>query len=405
LKKFKLSDVADIKLSNVDKKSKSEETPVTLANYVDVYKNWYISNDMMPTFMEATATAKEIEKFKLKKGQVAITKDSEKADDIGRATYIKDDFENTLLGYHTVLITPDEEMLNGSYLNYYFQTQNLRKYFEYNVSGSGQRVTLQLDSIKNIPLFLPDIVEQKNISKILDDIIDKIALNRKINTELEQMAREIYDYWFLQFDFPDENGQPYRSSGGRMVYNAQLKREIPEGWEVKKLGEVAEMYQPQIISAKEFSEEGKFLVYGANGIIGKYSKYNHEHQEFIITVRGNTSGNLHFTMKKSWITGNSMIVRPNADEVLTREFLYYYFLSTQSAMKVVSGSAQPQITRANLETINIIIPPRAVLNQFGKIIKSVFQKIQTNNQESRELANLRDWVLPMLMNGQIQVKD
>ena len=117
LKKYKLSDVAKVEISSVDKKTKAGETPVRLCNFTDVYHNWAITSDMADTFMEASANTNEIEKFTIKKGQVAFTKDSETRDDIGIPTYIADNFENVLLGYHCALITPDETKLCGKYLN------------------------------------------------------------------------------------------------------------------------------------------------------------------------------------------------------------------------------------------------------------------------------------------------
>ena len=117
LEKYKLSDVAKVEISGVDKKIKEGETPVKLCNFTDVYHNWAITTGMADTFMEATAKASEIEKFTIKKGQVAFTKDRETRDDIGIPTYIADNFENVLLGYHCALITPDESQLSGKYLN------------------------------------------------------------------------------------------------------------------------------------------------------------------------------------------------------------------------------------------------------------------------------------------------
>ena len=125
LEKYKLSDVAKVEISSVDKKTKEGEMPVKLCNFTDVYHNWAITSEMTDSFMEATANASEIKKFTIKKGQVAFTKDSETRDDIGIPTYIADDFENILLGYHCALITPDESALSGKYTSKYATTVTL----------------------------------------------------------------------------------------------------------------------------------------------------------------------------------------------------------------------------------------------------------------------------------------
>ena len=126
-KKYKLGDIADIIVSTVDKKSKAGQRQVRLCNFVDVYKNWAITHDLYDSFMVATASDVEIERFTIKKGQVAFTKDSETRDDIGIATYIADDFDDVLLGYHCALITPDKTKLCGKYLNAFMHSTYIKK--------------------------------------------------------------------------------------------------------------------------------------------------------------------------------------------------------------------------------------------------------------------------------------
>ena len=185
---FKLEDVADVKLSNVDKKVKTGEKEIRLCNYTDVYKNTYIDKNRAVNFMMASCNEKEFEKFLLKKGQVSITKDSEKANDIGVSTYIEEDFQDVVLGYHLALITPYKEKLDGKYLNYWFNTSQAKRYFENNVGGSGQRFTLPLDVILSTPLCLPNIEKQKKISSILFSLDKKIQLLHQINDNLAELS-------------------------------------------------------------------------------------------------------------------------------------------------------------------------------------------------------------------------
>ncbi|MBO5013463.1 MAG: restriction endonuclease subunit S [Paludibacteraceae bacterium] len=182
--KYKLSDVAKVEISGVDKKTKEGEMSVKLCNFTDVYHNWTITKNLENSFMQASANANEIRRFSIKKGQVAFTKDSEKRDDIGIATYIADDFDNVILGYHCALITPDDSKVSGAYINAFMQTYLIKKYFSDNASGSGQRYTLTIDTMNNMPLFLPSLPEQKRIASILSALDNKIALNRQINQNL-----------------------------------------------------------------------------------------------------------------------------------------------------------------------------------------------------------------------------
>lgn len=163
LTKYKMSDIATIAMSNVDKKTKEGEIPVKLCNFVDVYKYWAITRELIPTFMSASAKQTEIDKFTIHKGQVALTKDSETRDDIGIATYIADDMENVVLGYHCTVITPNESIVDSKYLNAFMHSEYIHKYFENNASGSGQRYTLSYEALCNIPVLLPSLAEQKAI--------------------------------------------------------------------------------------------------------------------------------------------------------------------------------------------------------------------------------------------------
>ena len=170
MQKVLLKNVADIAISNVDKKSKDSEIPVTLCNFTDVYYNWSITKTQCSKFMRATATVNEIEKFKIINGDVAITKDSETRDDIGVSTFFDDVADDVLLGYHCALIRPNKSYLDGAYLNALLNTSYAKRYFAYNASGSGQRFSLSIDSISNFPFELPSLSVQLRITNIAQTI-------------------------------------------------------------------------------------------------------------------------------------------------------------------------------------------------------------------------------------------
>ena len=188
-RKYKLGEIANIEISSVDKKIVKGEAYVKLCNFVDVYRNWAITKNLTEDFMLATAKETEITRYSIHKGQVAITKDSETRDDIGISTYIADNFENVLLGYHCALITPNEDLVNGKYLNAFMHTKFIQKYFENNASGSGQRYTLSNDTINQIPVLLPSIEVQKSIGELLSNIDRKIELNHAINDNLRHRRK------------------------------------------------------------------------------------------------------------------------------------------------------------------------------------------------------------------------
>lgn len=401
LTKYKLSDVAKVEISGVDKKSHEGETPVKLCNFTDVYNNWAITKDQEPNFMRASANDNEIRRFTLRKGQVAFTKDSETRYDIGIPTYIADDFDNVLLGYHCALITPNEDIALGAYINAFMHTSFIQKYFANNAGGSGQRYTLSVETMENMPLLLPSMENQIRIAKLLSNLDRKIALSEAMNVNLEALARQLFDYWFIQFDFPDENGNPYKSSGGTMVYDSVLKREIPIGWKHSTLNDMCIMYQPQTLGLNDLVEDGQYLVYGANGIIGKYHSYNHEQSEIAMACRGSSCGTLNRTMPHSWITGNAMVVKLK-DEGVHNEFLFHA-LSYVNVHGAITGSGQPQLTRENLQKLNILQPAQDIMLLFSKSVEKVVAlQIQTK-QEIASLIQQRNELLPILMNGQISI--
>ena len=294
-------------------------------------------------------------------------------------------------------ILPSENV-NNIFLKY-----KLDSIYDYlvQISSGSARDNLSQKVIQDLEINLPLLETQQKIAKILSDIDDKIEVLHQINDNLAELAKTIYDYWFVQFDFPDKNGKPYKTSGGKMVYNNVLKREIPEGWEVKKLGEIAELYQPKTISEKEMLTNGKYLVYGANGIVGRYDQYNHTEPMVTITCRGNTCGNINFTEPFSWITGNAMVVKSKNNYSI--DYLYN-LLSISNIKKVISGSAQPQITRTNLETLLCIAPNDRVIKLYDSYTNKYFEQRLNNLKQIQHLQSLRDWLLPMLMNGQISVE-
>ncbi|WP_289077668.1 restriction endonuclease subunit S [uncultured Parasutterella sp.] len=186
--KHKLSDIASVSVSSVDKKRSGEEKDVHLCNYTDVYRNWAITSQIKSSFLSATATDAEISKFSLKKGQVVITKDSETSGDIGISAYVAEEFENTLLGYHCALITPKTEICNGAYLNAFLNSSTAREYFKNNASGSGQRFSLSTRALQETPIYLPTLKIQKIVGNFFSAIDRKISLNNEINRNLPLSA-------------------------------------------------------------------------------------------------------------------------------------------------------------------------------------------------------------------------
>ncbi|MCL6325536.1 restriction endonuclease subunit S [Pectobacterium polaris] len=313
--------------------------------------------------------------------------------------------ETALLGYpmcfpdSIVGFNADKNESSELFMHYVFTY--IRKAIQNSASGSIQD-NISIDYLTELNFKVPSKKFQDEIVTILSMLDKKIALNNRINTELESMAKTLYDYWFVQFDFPDSKGKPYKTSGGKMVYNETLKREIPAGWSASSLGEIAELYQPKTISGKDFLDDGKYLVYGANGVVGRFNEYNHIESVVTITCRGNTCGNINITRPYSWVTGNAMVVKPKCDDI--NPYYINNLLLISEVGKVITGSAQPQITRANLAPMKVINPMPEITKKFSVVVGGLFNKHINILDENEKLSKLRDWLLPLLMNGQVMVK-
>lgn len=269
-----------------------------------------------------------------------------------------------------------------------------------------------------------DIQNKIEVGNFFSNIDKKIALNKKINAKLEAMVKRLYDYWFVQFDFPNGDGKPYKTNGGKMVWNEVLKREIPEGWEVKKLGEVVELLKDGTHNPPSRVENGialltgtmfgeNFLDYTKATYIAKedyfiiHSKYEPLENDIIITKIG-TLGNINILRDTDIpiaIHCNSALLR------FQNTFGFYYpFFFCKSALfqlrlKSVKGqSIQEFASLDKIASILCEIPKDEILISFNKTVKPIMKQMIRISKEIQKLTDLRDRLLPLLMNGQVEVK-
>ena len=421
LKRYKLSEVAKVEISSVDKKTKENETPVRLCNFTDVYHNWAITSDMASSFMEASANSSEIEKFTIKKGQVAFTKDSETRDDIGIPTYIADDFEDVILGYHCALITPDETKLCGKYLNAFMHSAYIQRYFELNATGSGMRYTLSLDTLESMPLLLPSLEEQRRIGEIFSSLDKKISINRAINQNLEALAKQLYDYWFVQFDFPNEEGKPYKSSGGAMAWNEKLKRDIPASWKTVVVDDVAVVFNGATpstgdeqnyggdivwITPKDLSDQKqKFVYQGERNIsqAGYDSCSTHLLPINTVLMSSRAPIGLLAIAKKELCTNQGFkSFVPKEDRIAT--YLYYYLqFHIKQIEQLGTGTTFKEVSREDVLKFPILKPKDTILDLWEKRVSALNDRQLELQKENENLSKQRDELLPLLMNGQVSL--
>ena len=295
------------------------------------------------------------------------------------------------------------------YVYYYLQfIYNLGAFFNFEGKTSGIK-NLQLDAaFAAIPI--EDISEsiQNNIVAILQGLERKIAINRQINQNLEAMAKQLYDYWFVQFDFPDENGRPYKSSGGKMVWNENLKREIPEIFEwctLKDFIQLEDSKRIPLSSKERLDKKGIYPYYGATGIMDYVNDYIFDGDYLLLAEDGSTSdanGNpiVQYIWGKNWVNNHAHIILPQTDGFI----LYtYQLLKNIPAKMIETGSIQKKISQENLLAYKIILPIQRLIKYYCEIISPLWEQRKNNIEEILALTKQRDELLPLLMNGQVSV--
>lgn len=367
----------------------------------------------------------------LKNGKIEITGDTKKVSKKDQENnYIELNSNTLLLGINGTLgnmaFYNGENVILGksaAYLNfktsinrfyyYYFQLPSIQKTL-YNIATGSTIKNLSLKSIQDLEVPIPDKLEWENISNVLSALDSKIELNNRINAELEAMAKTIYDYWFVQFDFPNAIGKPYKTSGGKMIWNEELKREIPEGWEVKSLFDVCQVQYGFPFSTNYFNEEGNGVpVIRIRDIlentISNYSTENEIDEKYLIK-KGDLligmDGNFHinyWSVEGCYL--NQRVVKLS-ETMLPNIYLKYQVepyikLREQSVSRTTVG----HLSDKDLKAIRVLVPSKESLSSIKILFKNSLEKIIHNKKENQQLASLRDWLLPMLMNGQVRVGD
>lgn len=295
----------------------------------------------------------------------------------------------------------DEEKVSSEYVYYFLKTQyeNLRGL------SSGIRKNLNTNDIKNFVVRLPENLKtQQSIAAVLSALDKKIALNKQINARLEEMAKTLYDYWFVQFDFPDANGKPYKSSGGEMVFDETLKREIPKGWEVKSLGDWAEIRKGTLITEKTANTNGDIKVISAGVDFSYYHDVaNRPKNTITISASGANAGFVNFWREPIFACDCTTIT----NSVIGRTLYILNFLKIVQDFiyQQARGSAQPHVYPKDIEGLKIIVPPDSLLKNFSEFVDNWNLKIANNEKQNHQLTQLRDFLLPMLMNEQVSVAE
>ena len=330
---------------------------------------------------------------------------------VGKVHY----YEQPTWAHNTALFVKNFKGNDPKYLYYFLKNLHLDEMF-----SKGSSVVPSLDRKVVHSLIVPfqeDKTCQKQIASVLSNIDRKIELNRAINQNLVAMAKQLYDYWFVQFDFPDENGRPYKSSGGKMVWNEKLKREIPKGWDVKTMGNCTTILLGGTPDTNDSSLWGDGYNWLNSGEVAEFpilssEKYitqkGLEKSSTVLAPKGSVTLSITRHLRPSILCIdaciNQSVVAILENEILTNEYIYPLInREIPRLMSLRTGAQQPHINKEIVESINVVIPPKRILYAYIKKSKSLYKSIFINAQEIADLAKQRDELLPLLMNGQVSV--
>lgn len=362
------------------------------------------------------------EEYNLNEGDLIIPLTEQVVGLLGNSTFVPNFSDiKFVLNQRVGKVQEKYEKIDKIFLKYLLSTTTVRTQMEYRASGTKQR-NISPKDIYDIEVYIPELVIQKYIGRILYNLDKKIQINNQINQELEAMAKTLYDYWFVQFDFPDQNGKPYKSSGGKMVYHPELKREIPEGWGVETLKD----FESKIITGKTPSRansdnfggeipfitigdiRGNTFIYSTSetltdlGASVQQNKYLPEGSLCVSCIA--TVGEIGFTTE--WSYTNQQINSIVFEDETNRYYLYFalknYFENANAIAK--TGNTFANMNKEDFSGIRIILPRNEIKNNFHKITEPYFAQIKCLQGQNQELTQLRDWLLPMLMNGQVKVE-
>ena len=413
-----LGKIVELTLSSVDKKAKLHEEEVLLCNYMDVYSQRFIRDDL--SFMTATATENEIRRCGLQSGDVVITKDSEQFDDIGVPALVRDDVSNLVCGYHLAILRPLEKLISGFYLYYALQAMNVQHQFHSYANGV-TRFGLRKDDILRVEVPIPHLPEQRAIGHILGTLDDKIELNRRMNVTLEAMERAIFKDWFVDFGptrAKAEDCVPHLVPKLWDLFPADLdSEEKPCGWESKPLDEIAEFLNGLALQKFPASDHEDSLpvikiAELRGGITAKSNRASRDVPDKYVIKDGDFlfswSGSL---LAKFWTEGEGAL-NQHLYKVTSERYPAWFFsqwvLHHMEGFQSIAASkatTMGHIQRGHLKEAMTTCPPDDVLSILGQTVFPLVERITKNKLENRTLAQTRDLLLPKLMSGEIRIEE
>lgn len=373
------------------------EQGVVLKNDIN-HGTYYISKEHFES---------KLKRFEVKTGDLLMTG----AGTLGELITVPENAPKGVINQALLRIRLNQNVISTAFFKYYFKYYI--KAIISKINGDSVIPNLPpLPLIRNTEVDIPDTSYQNKISSVLSALDSKIELNNRINSELEAMAKTLYDYWFVQFDFPDKNGKPYKTSGGKMVWNEEMNREIPKDWDSGELKDIANITMGQSPPGESYNEEGNGMIFyqGCTDFGNRFPtvrKFTTEPTRFakvgdiLLSVRAPV-GTLNIA-KEDCCIGRGLASLNSKDNCIGYLFGVMVNLKQIFDRRNVNGTTFGSITKDDLFSLKVVMPTINILEKYHIVINSSFEKQNQLELENIKLTELRDWLLPMLMNGQVKV--
>lgn len=375
-KEYKLGDIYEVH-NGLSKGGKFFGSGYPFLSFSTIFNNWFIPNELSNLVQ---STDKEQESYSIKEGDVFITRTSETADELGMSCVaLKDYPKATYNGFCKRMRQYNHDIeVNPKYIGYYLRNPNFRLHFQAFSGSMSTRASLTNEALLGLTVKIPPLPTQQKIAAILSSLDDKIELNNKININLEQQAQALFKNWFVDFE-------PF---GGKML----------EGWKVGKLSDIAEITSGKRPPMKQsnYSKDVSIPLVGAASVMG-YTNQVLYNEPILITGRVGTHGVIQRFSTECWPSDNTLVIKSKFYEYV------YQIMSNIDYDNMNRGSTQPLITQSDLGKVECIIPDEDNLQKFKQLVNILFSKVQENQQENQKLVNIRDTLLPKLINGEIEV--
>jgi type I restriction enzyme S subunit len=344
-------------------------------------------------------------KYTLKEGDIVFSR----VGSVDRRALVRGEQNGWMFSGRLLRVRPKPELVDPTYLSYFFGLPMFKTYIR-SIAVGATMPSLNTSLLSDLPIILPEISEQKVIGRMLSSLDEKIRINGELSKTLENIAQTIFKSWYIDFD-PVKANMAGEKPAGMDAVSADLFPDsfeeselglIPKGWSIESIGNIAIIQGGKMLSREEFSDNGRFPIFGGAGVMGKSNKSNAE--GFVITVGrvGAYCGQFFFHRGSAWVNNNASRIIPK--ENISGEWMYQ-FLKSFNIESIIKGAAQPFVSNSDLANSKIVLPSLEIIHRFTEIVRPIFEQREALAGENLLLGKLRDSLLPRLISGELKIPE